>query len=125
MVINDLVWVGLGGCAGAVLRYSISSWVQGRHSGDWPMGTFTVNMIGCFAIGVAMALIHHGGLSIHGRQFWVTGLLGALTTFSTFSWETLVLFRDGQHVAAVLNVAANTAVGLIAVLLGLFLGRAV
>ena len=115
--------VALGGSVGAVLRYGISDWIQKQHQQPWPLGTLTVNVIGCCAIGLAMAWVDRGSMGPEARLFWVTGMLGALTTFSTFGWDTLVLLRSGWIFEAFCNVAANTLIGLGAVVLGFHLGR--
>lgn len=115
--------VGVGGFFGAVLRFGVSSWIQARHAGPWPVGTWTVNVVGCFLIGLAMAWVDRGRLPEPARLLLVTGLLGALTTFSTFGWETLELLRRDLPLHALGTVFANVAVGLALMMLGLWLGR--
>ena len=118
-----LTWlpVGLGGFVGAVLRYAISSWAEDRFARPWPLGTLLVNVAGCLLIGAAMAWVDREVLGPQLRLFLVTGVLGALTTFSTFSWDTLLLARSGRFDAALVNVAANTILGLGAATLGFWL----
>lgn len=100
--------VALGAAVGAPLRYLIDRTVQTRHNTAFPWGTFTVNVVGsgvlgCLSVIPAPAPI----MALAG-----TGLCGALTTYSTFSYETLRLVEDGARLVAVLNTAANIAAGL-------------
>ena len=104
-----------------MLRYAISSWAEDRFARPWPLGTLLVNVAGCLLIGAAMAWVDREVLGPQLRLFLVTGVLGALTTFSTFSWDTLLLARSGRFDAALVNVAANTILGLGAATLGFWL----
>ena len=119
----ELLWVGLGGFVGAILRYSLSAWAHRMHDGDFPVGTLLVNVLGCFAIGALMALLDRGMGSEELRLFAAAGLLGALTTFSTFGYETLELLRNGSMGLALGNILANASIGLLAVWLGSVLFR--
>lgn len=92
-----LAAVALGGATGAVLRYMVSSWSIARFGEGFPWGTLTVNLIGSFLIGVAVALL--SSRLLEGdvwRPLIVVGLLGSLTTFSTFSLEMLGFLQRGQ-----------------------------
>ena len=122
-----LLWVGLGGCTGAILRYVISGWVQRwSRSIDFPYGTLAVNMIGCLAIGFLSQLAESRSLfTPEARLFIFMGLLGAFTTFSTFSKETLALLQAGAYLLALANVTLQLAVGLAMVWLGQVLARLV
>ena len=114
--------VALGGMLGAMARYLLSL-AAVRFLGDaFPYGTLLANVLGCFAIGVC------GGygiptLSETTRLLLITGMLGALTTFSTFGWETLELMQDGKIGSALLSIALNFLVGLAAVYAGYLLGH--
>jgi fluoride exporter len=104
----------LGGAIGAPLRYLTDLVVQSRHDSVFPWGTFTVNVVGSFVLGVVAALV--GGL---GLASWVlalvgTGICGALTTFSTFGFETVRLLEEGSVSAAVTNSLASLVVALTA-----------
>ncbi|MDA8018180.1 MAG: fluoride efflux transporter CrcB [Thermoanaerobaculia bacterium] len=114
----ELFWVGLGGFVGAILRYQISLWTHRLVAGPFPIGTFVVNVIGCFFIGVLMTRVDQGELPDQARVPLGAGLLGALTTFSTFGYETFDLLREGSPGLAVANVMLNVLVGLGAVRLG-------
>ena len=115
-----LLWVGLGGFAGAILRYLVSGWAQNASgSAGFPYGTLAVNVLGCLAIGVLSWLADTRGLlSAESRLLIMVGVLGAFTTFSTFGNETLNLLRDGEVLAASLNVTANVVLCLAAVWAG-------
>lgn len=116
-----LVWVGMGGFVGAVLRYLTSLWAHRLVTGPFPVGTLLVNVVGCLCIGVLMTRIDQGHFAPETRLFLTAGLLGALTTFSTFGYETFDLLRDGMPGLAAANVALNVLVGLVAVWLGVWL----
>lgn len=121
---QSILVVGLGGFLGAVGRYVIAEFVRQRVPAHPHAGTFAVNMIGCLAIGFVMNVALAGaGVSDAWKLFIVTGCLGALTTFSTFGFETVELLQDQQYGHAVLNVLGNLAVGLPAVWIGTKLGN--
>jgi CrcB protein len=113
-----LLVIGIGGFLGAIARYGISGLVHRHFSGSFPVGTLCVNVLGCLVIGALTALLERQLLTPTQRLFLMVGLLGSLTTFSTFGYETLELMRDGNWSATLANVAANVALGLAAVWLG-------
>ena len=112
--------IGAGGFIGAVLRFLVSSWVQGRTgSVMFPFGTLTVNMIGCLLIGFLSALVEIKAMfSPETRSFVLIGLLGAFTTFSTFGNETLHLIRESRMELALLNAGGQVVLGVLLVWLG-------
>lgn len=117
--------IGAGGFAGAVLRFLVSSWVQTRSGAIvYPFGTLSVNLIGCLLIGFLSALAENRSMfSAETRSFLVVGVLGGFTTFSTFGNETLNLLRAGRLELALLNVGAQTVLGVVLVWLGRMLSR--
>ncbi len=116
-----LLAVGLGGFVGAIARYGISGWLHRRVEGPFPAGTLAVNVVGCLAIGVLMHVVDaRDPLSPTVRVFLTVGILGALTTFSTFGYETVELLRGNEARLALLSVVANVVLGIVAV----FAGRA-
>ena len=120
---NKLLWVGLGGFAGSVLRYLVSGWAQ-QASGtvSFPWGTLAVNVLGCFAIGTLSYLADTRGiLHPEARLFLIVGLLGGFTTFSAFGNETMNLVRDGENLLA----AANAGASVILCLVSVWAGRAI
>ena len=116
--------MGAGGALGAMLRYGVGVLALRFLPASFPYGTFMVNVTGCFAIGVLAALFDRAGSGLAPRLFWVAGVLGGYTTFSTFGYDTLVLLRQGSLAPAVANAAGQVAAGLLAVWAGLLAGRA-
>ena len=112
--------IGAGGCTGAVLRFWVSSWVQG-WSGSivFPFGTLTVNMLGCLLIGFLSTLVEIKSMfSPETRSFLLIGFLGAFTTFSTFGNETLNLIRESRIESALLNAGGQVFLGVFLVWAG-------
>ena len=93
-----MIIVALGGAAGSIFRYLLSTWTQTlSKSIDFPYGTLAVNLLGCFVIGFLSQLAEErGALSSESRTFVFIGILGGFTTFSSFGNETINLFRDGE-----------------------------
>lgn len=117
--------IALGGALGALARYGLSSWIARVSSWTVLSGTLVANVLGCFALGLVLGLvIERDAFSAFVRELLTVGLLGSFTTFSTFGWETLELFRDGQWRLAGLYVGLNVVVGLAAVAAGRTLARA-
>jgi CrcB protein len=114
-----LLVIGLGGFVGAIARYVLSGLVHRQFNSSFPAGTLLVNVLGCLAMGGLMALVEDRQLlTPAARMFLMVGLLGSLTTFSTFGYETMELMRDGNWPATFANVTANVALGMAAVWLG-------
>jgi len=112
----QLLFIGLGGFLGAISRYSISKFIQNSFDGIMPWGTFVVNVLGCALIGFLMTLFQEKIiLSADFRMFIITGFLGALTTFSTFGYETFLLISEKNITYAFGNIFLNVVLGLIAV----------
>jgi CrcB protein len=116
----SVIFVALGGALGSVSRYLLATWTQTlSRSIDFPYGTLTVNLIGCFLIGVLSQLAEtRGAFTAESRAFIFIGILGGFTTFSSFGNETINLFRDGEMLNALVNIGANVIVGLLLVWLG-------
>lgn len=120
----NVLAVALGGALGASLRYAISQWVIDRFAPDFPWHTFVVNVTGAFLLGVLMAMAVERELIGHwGRLFLGVGVLGGYTTFSTLAFETLELVRGGAAPAAAANALGSVVLGLLAAMLGLYVGR--
>ncbi|MER6009605.1 fluoride efflux transporter CrcB [Streptomyces bluensis] len=110
--------VVVGGMVGAPLRYLTDRAVQKRHDTVFPWGTFTVNVIGCLILGLLTGAALAGAASSHVQLLLGTGLCGALTTYSTFSYETLRLAEDGARFFAAANAVASVVAGLGAAFVG-------
>jgi CrcB protein len=116
---------GSGGFVGAAARYWLGGIVHRHLGAAFPYGTLLINVTGCFAIGVLGVLAEERlALSPGARVFWMIGVLGGYTTFSSFGYETMALLREGSSAYALLNVGAQVALGLIAVWCGAALARA-
>jgi CrcB protein len=115
-----LLVVGLGGFVGAILRYTVSGFVQNvSGSISFPYGTLAVNILGCLLIGMLAQIVDSRNvLSADVRLFIFIGLLGAFTTYSTFGHETLGLLRDGRIGLALINVGLQVVLCLSAVWFG-------
>lgn len=119
----SLLAVAAGAVLGALLRYLANvvalHWLGHR----FPWATLTVNLLGCFLAGALLAYVMRGAVGESGRLFWMVGFLGALTTFSAFSVETLGLLQAGEFVKVLLNIVLNVAGSLLAVVVGFLLVR--
>jgi CrcB protein len=118
--IFSIIFVALGGALGSVFRYLLGTWAQtASRSIDFPYGTLTVNLIGCFMIGMLAQLAEARGLfTSESRALVFVGILGGFTTFSSFGNETVNLLRDGETWNALANVGANVIFGLMLVWVG-------
>ncbi len=113
--------VGVAAAVGAPLRYVIDTLVADRVGGTFPFGTLVVNVSGCFVLGLLTGLgLYHGFSSTSGLILG-TGLVGAYTTFSTFSFETLALLEEGEVRQAARNVSLSTVIGTLSAAAGLAL----
>ena len=122
---RNLLLVGLGGGIGSVLRYLTSTgMMQLWGPRDFPLGTFTVNVVGCLIIGLLAGLmLSRQTLGPEFRLFFMVGILGGFTTFSSFGYESIQLLQDGQFLLMLANILLNVTIGLSACWLGLSLAR--
>ena len=106
---QTILAIGSGGFIGAVLRAYINGLISHKVPHELPYGTLGVNLIGSFIMASLIAYFMYGNLiSLHVKSFLTTGLLGALTTYSTFAMESFLLFKSGHILLATINMSLNT-----------------
>ncbi|MBP1629182.1 MAG: crcB [Bacteroidetes bacterium] len=112
--------VALGGAVGSLGRFSISQIFQAKTASDFPWATLFINLVGCFLIGLLLGVSERYQLASHHslRSFFIVGLCGGFTTFSTFSSEALGLFQSSQNLQAILYILASILLGLVLTFLG-------
>jgi len=119
-----IIAVGIGSFFGGIIRYVISGWAADLWGAFFPYGTLIVNVTGSFIMSFIMVYgAEVGTIDTNLRLFIATGMMGALTTFSTFSYETFQFLREGSFLIAGINIAINLVLGIIAVLGGLSLAK--
>ena len=119
-----LLWIGVGGGLGSMARHLASGWVARHWGATFPWGTLLVNVTGSLVIGLFAALTAPEGrwlVPATGRQFFMIGVLGGYTTFSSFSLQTLNLVEEGEWFRA----GANAVLSLVLCMLGVWLGHAI
>ena len=121
----SLLLVIAGAAVGAPLRYLSDRAIQARHDSVFPWGTLTVNVVGSLILGILTGAVTAGGASPQVQLAVGTGFCGALTTYSTFSYETLRLLEDDARLFAAVNVAASIVAGLVAAFSGVAIGQAI
>ena len=120
--LQNFLVVGAGGAIGSCLRYAVGLWTQSRGWTAFPWATLIVNVVGCFLITFIFGLLTS---SSNVRLFLTTGIMGGLTTYSTFDYETTRFFQQGAPASALANIALTLVVCFVAGLLGIVLSRAV
>ncbi len=121
---NRYLLIAIGAALGANARYLVGVWAGNRLGADFPYGTFMVNTSGSFVLGFLLALgIERLQLSPEARLLLVVGFLGSFTTFSSYTVESLNLWREAGLWPSLLNIAGNNLVGLFCVVLGATLAR--
>lgn len=119
---STLCWIAAGGAVGAVARFGVVSGAD-RLGLAFPWGTLLVNVAGSFLIGLAFGVLaHHARFDDLVRPFFVVGVLGAFTTFSAFSMETVLLLNDARWLPALAYIAASVLVCVVAAWAGQRLG---
>ncbi len=119
---TTLFFIGIGGFFGAISRFVISYWIQKSTGSLFPLGTLTVNVLGSFLIGVLFVYFDNY-INPQLKAMLITGFLGALTTFSTFSLETFLMISQGVYAKALLNVALNVTLSISATFIGIILAK--
>ena len=114
-----VLMIALGGAAGAVARYGLSGWVQAALNTTFPMGTLVVNLLGSFLLGLSFPLFESLAWSAETRTMVTMGFLGAFTTYSTFSYEAVVLLEGGEWARGGLYMGSSLLLGLASVVGGM------
>lgn len=117
--------ISIGAVLGANTRYLLGGWIGGQVSSSFPWGTFVINVTGSLVIGLVLGLAADRVMPWWWRPGVAIGFLGAYTTFSTFSYETLNLLQEGSYVAAAANMVGSVAIALIAVFAGVMIARVI
>jgi CrcB protein len=120
---SSILLVGAGGFLGAIARYLVATFALARFGTGWPWGTFFINLSGCVMIAFFLTFAGERALNEAWRFLFPIGFVGAYTTFSTYSWETMALVERGAWLRAGLYVVGSTVLGLGAIVLGAWLGR--
>ena len=113
-----LLLIGSGSFIGGILRYLTSIFIQNKFPLAFPFGTFVVNIIGCFFIGILFGMTERASISFETRLFLATGICGGFTTFSAFSQETFSLLHEGQIAYALIYIFSSVAISLLATFAG-------
>ena len=124
MALRFLLIIGIGGFIGTVARYLSQQLVYRFYPATFPLGTLSVNVLGCLLIGIFYSISERGNLlSPEWRLFLTTGLCGGYTTFSTFSYESVQLLNDGEYSYVVLYATASVVLGIFATILGVWITK--
>ncbi|RYY88033.1 MAG: fluoride efflux transporter CrcB [Chitinophagaceae bacterium] len=114
-MIRSLLWVGLGGAAGSMLRFGLQRWLNDNR---FPWGTLGVNIAGCLAIGILWSFAARGQAGAQSRALLMSGFCGGFTTLSAFSHESNLLLQEGRSTAFFFYAAATMLGGLLATFVG-------
>jgi CrcB protein len=120
---QQILLIAVGGSLGAIARYGLSTFIYHTTSDIFPWGTLAVNITGSFLIGVFIELFDTTIIPTEWRSFITIGFLGAYTTFSTYTLETINLFRDGELRLAAVNVLTNNIISIVLVVAGIYSSR--
>jgi CrcB protein len=121
---KTILVIGLGGAIGSISRYLVGGYISRHIATTFPMGTLVVNITGCFIIGLLFGLANrYAWLTLEWRLFLITGICGGYTTFSSFSYEGVELFRQGNYSYFLMYVLFSVILGLLATVGGAALTR--
>ncbi|HMB14686.1 MAG TPA: fluoride efflux transporter CrcB [Pelovirga sp.] len=119
-----ILYIGLFGGLGCIARYLLTLWTQQLAGRDFPYGTVLVNVAGSFLLGLLLTMgVRQLPVSPDVRLGLAVGFLGGFTTFSTFSYQTLMLLEEGSHWSAVANVLLNVSLSLAGAIAGMLVAR--
>lgn len=119
-MLRSILLVSLGGAVGSSLRYLAGIWFAKFYQSSFPLATFTVNIIGCFLIGLLYAYsVRYNWFTAEWRLLLITGFCGGLTTFSAFAYENIKLLQEGNTIMFLLYIVSTFIVSLLAVVAGI------
>lgn len=122
---DKVLIIGVGGFIGANVRYWLGAWIDSQFGLRFPLGTFIINLIGSLLLGfMATVAVERALIDPRWRLAVAVGFIGAYTTFSTFTYESVKLLEAGSYGLAALNVLGSTVLGLLGAAIGIALGRA-
>jgi fluoride exporter len=122
----DYLWVGLGGMVGANVRFILGRAIADRAGTTFPYGTFTINVTGSLLIGIIMTLLTERWIADPAwRLVLIVGFLGGYTTFSSYTFEAINLFQQGQAARGLSYILGSNALGLFACYLGIIIARSI
>jgi CrcB protein len=118
----SLISICLGGFLGAILRHLINKFITGKIDHFFPFGTLMVNLFGMFIIGFSYKIFDNYFIPESFEKFLITGFLGALTTFSSYALQTLLLFDKKRYKSGITNIFLNNFLGMLVAIFGIFVG---
>jgi CrcB protein len=119
-----ILLIGLGGAIGSISRYLLQLFIRKHWAVVFPVGTFAVNILGCFIIGILYGLtMKNTGISEEWRLFLIVGICGGFTTFASYSYESIVLLRNNDYLYFFMYVLLSVAVGLLVTFIGMIITR--
>lgn len=123
-MLEKLLWLAVAGACGTISRYTVCELASKARTGSFPLGTFTVNILGSFLFGLIYVLAQKKmHINAEIRLIALTGFMGAFTTFSTYAFDTAKLLKSAEWAAACGNVLGHTVLGVAALVAGVLIGR--
>ncbi len=120
--LKNILLVLAGSAAGGTARYVTALLIQSKNNSLFPWGTFAINLLGCFIIGMVYAIAARNATTGSDiKLLLATGFCGGFTTFSAFAFENLELFKSGMHLTALMYIILSVVLGILAVVLGAYL----
>jgi CrcB protein len=122
-MLKTIFFIAIGGAVGSILRFLVSQIVSKFWTGNFPLATFIVNVLGCLMIGFFVGITTKNNLDNGLKWLLITGLCGGFTTFSTFSMENITLLQNNHFTTAFIYIISSVIISILSVWLGLFLSK--